>query len=105
MAIGNWELMHECFPKHSGMDKARLKLDKTDEAGKKRGVSMKSSKESTKNINLEGLSLPNQNTIIINKYVCILKDMNEYNEIQIRKNKMDLNNRKLKNPPPSPVLK
>ena len=39
MAIGNWEFMHECFPKHSRMGTARMKKDKeTDEEGKKRGV-------------------------------------------------------------------
>ena len=42
MAIGNWELMHECFPKHSSMGTARMKYDKQtkkvrreDEYGKK----------------------------------------------------------------------
>ena len=28
MAIGNGELMHKCFPKHSLMGTARTKLDK-----------------------------------------------------------------------------
>ena len=41
MAIGNEELMQECFPKHSRMGTARMKLDnETDEDGQKRGVSM-----------------------------------------------------------------
>ena len=41
MAIGNGELMHECFPKHSPMGTARMKEDNdTDEDGKKTGVSM-----------------------------------------------------------------
>ena len=31
--------------------------------------------------------------------------MEKYNEIQLTKNKMDLNNRKMKNYPPSPNLK
>ena len=49
MAIGNGELMHECFPKHSRMGTARMKLDKeTGEGGKKRGVSMEKSKAGTK---------------------------------------------------------
>ena len=44
MAIGNWEFMHECFPKHSRMGTARMKKDKeTDEEGKKRGVNMERS--------------------------------------------------------------
>ena len=34
MAIGNEELMHECFPKHSRLKKARMKYDKvTEEEG------------------------------------------------------------------------
>ena len=41
MAIGNWVLMHECFPKHLRMGTARMKQDnETDEDGQKRGVSM-----------------------------------------------------------------
>ena len=36
MAIGNGELMHECFPKHSHMGTTRMKEDKeTDKEGKK----------------------------------------------------------------------
>ena len=38
MAIGNVELMHECFPEHSRKGTARMKYDKeTDEEGKIRG--------------------------------------------------------------------
>ena len=49
MAIGNGELMHECFPKHSRMGTAIMKYDKeTNEEGKKRGVSVERSKASTK---------------------------------------------------------
>ena len=41
MAIGNEELMHECFPKQSRMGTARMKYDnETDDYGKKRAVSM-----------------------------------------------------------------
>ena len=48
MAIGNGELMHECFPKHLRMGTANMKYDKeTDEGGKKRGVSMEKSKAGT----------------------------------------------------------
>ena len=44
MAIGNWELMHECFLKHSRMGTARMELDKeAKEEGKKRAVSMERS--------------------------------------------------------------
>ena len=64
MAIGHGEL-HECFPKHSRMGTARTKQDKeTDEEGKKRGVSMEKSKAGTNKENPDGLSHPNQNTII-----------------------------------------
>ena len=67
MSIGNWELMHECFPKHSLMVTARMKQDKsTDEEGKMRGVSMGRKKEGPPpKKNLDGLSVPNQNIIII----------------------------------------
>ena len=45
MAIGNGELMQECFPNHSRMGTARIKWDKeTGEEGKERGVSMEWSK-------------------------------------------------------------
>ena len=62
MAIGNGELMHECFPKHSRMSTARMK---EEEEGKKRGVSTEISLAGTKEISPNGLLLPNQNTILI----------------------------------------
>ena len=66
MAIGNWELIHERFPKHSHMETARMKKDKeTDEEGKKRGVSMERRKTGKKERSPDGLSQPNQNTIIM----------------------------------------
>ena len=41
MAIGNGELMHECFPKHPRMGTTREKLDnETEEEGKKRRINM-----------------------------------------------------------------
>ena len=68
MAIGNGELMHECFPKHWRMGTARMKEDKeTDEEDKNRGVSAERTKADTKKRSPDGLSHPNQNTIIINK--------------------------------------
>ena len=66
MAIGNVELVRECFPKHSRMGTARLKQDKETYEESKRGVSMEISKEDTKKRSPDGLSHPNQNTIIIN---------------------------------------
>ena len=48
-AIGNGELMHECFAKHSPMGTARMKEDNdTDEDGGKRGVSMEKIKRARK---------------------------------------------------------
>ena len=71
MAIGNWELTHECFPKHSRMLTARMKEDKnTDEDGKKSGMSMERSKEGTKKRRPDGLSLRNLNTTIIINIIC-----------------------------------
>ena len=47
MVIGNVELMHECFLKHSRMGTARMKEDEeTDEEGEKRGLSMERSSDS-----------------------------------------------------------
>ena len=46
MAIGNLELMHECFPKHSHMGTERMKSD--EEKCKKKGVSMEKRKAGTK---------------------------------------------------------
>ena len=44
MAIGNGELMHECFPKHLCMGTARLKKDnETQEEGKNRRMNVESS--------------------------------------------------------------
>ena len=48
MAIGNGELMHECFPKHSRMGTAIMKYDNETEEVKKRGVSMERCKAGTK---------------------------------------------------------
>ena len=49
MAIGDWELMHECFPKHSRIGTERMKEDnETDEEGKKRGVSMEKVQQARK---------------------------------------------------------
>ena len=52
----------------------------------------------------DGLSHPNRNTIIINNRVKFYKKWKKYNEIQLTKNKMDLNNRKMINHPSSPAL-
>ena len=52
--IGNGELMHECYPKHSRMGTARMKSD-TDE-GKKRGVNLEKSKAGTTERSTDGLA-------------------------------------------------
>ena len=67
MAIGNWQRMHERFSKHSGMGTARMKkYDDTDEDDKKIGMSMGKGAEGTKERSPDSVSLPNQNTILIN---------------------------------------
>ena len=43
MVIGNVELMHECFPRHSCMRTARMKDKETGQEGNKRGLSMERS--------------------------------------------------------------
>ena len=63
---------------------------------------MERSKAGTNKRSPDGLSHPNENTIIKKimwKYFIRWK---KYNEIQLTKNKMDLNNLKIKNHPPSP---
>ena len=70
MAVENGELMHECFTKHSRMHgNSKNETDEkkeTDEKGNKRGVSMKRSKARTKERSPDGLSQPNQSTILVN---------------------------------------
>ena len=69
MAIGNWELMHECFLKHSRMGTARMIQDnETDEDGQKRGFEYgkKVQWARIKEVPTAYISLPNQNTISIN---------------------------------------
>ena len=58
--------MHECFLKHSRIGTARMKYDKETEEVQMRGVCMERSKTTTKKTSPDNLSLPNQNTIIIN---------------------------------------
>ena len=60
MAIGNEELMHVCFPKHSLIRTERMKQDKEIDT-----VSMERSKAGTKKKSRQQL-LPNQNRIVIN---------------------------------------
>ena len=65
---------------------------------------MEKSKAGTIKRSPDGLSHPNRNTIIIkNNLVKFYKKWKKYNEIQLTKNKMDLNNRKITNHTPSPA--
>ena len=51
MAIGNVELLHECFPKHSRMGRATMKYDNETEEGKKSVVGMERCKAAKKKKN------------------------------------------------------
>ena len=70
MAIGNGELMHECFAKHSRVwEQGEVPiLIQTEEDCKKRGVHeyLEVSKAGTNKRSPDGLSQPNQNTIFLN---------------------------------------
>ena len=81
-----------------------MKQDKVTEA-KKREIKMERSKADTKKKrSLDRLNYPNQNTIIINIFFQYFIRYGKYNEIQLTKNKMNFNNRKIKNNPPSPAF-
>ena len=104
MAIGYGGLMHECFPKHSRMGTARMKEEKeTGEEGKKRGVSLEGSKASTNKKFRRPITTKSKHNINKHNMVLFYKKYKKYNEFQFTKNKMDLNNRKMTNHPPSPV--
>ena len=62
---------------------------------------MEKSTPGTKERSPDSLSLPNQNTILINIKWYYFTRYEKNNEIQLTKNKMDLNNRKMTNHPPS----
>ena len=64
---------------------------------------MEWSKADTKEKCPNGLNYNNHNTIIINNFLVFYKRWNKYNETQLTKDKMDVNNLKMKNHPPSPV--
>ena len=92
MAIEHGELTHECFPKHSRMGTARTKQDKETDDGNKRGVSMERSKAGTNKRSSDGLSHPNQK-YNNNKHNLLVfyKILKKFNDIQLTKNKIDLN--------------
>ena len=70
----------------------------------KRVVSMEGSKAGTNKRSPDGLSQPNQNTILINIIVLYYNMWKKHNEIQLTKTKTGLNNRKMTNHPPFPEL-
>ena len=92
MAIGNGKLMQECFLKHSRMGTARMKSDKeTDEEGKNRGVNIERSNAGTKKISRQSITTQSKHNN--NKHnILFYKIFKNYNEIQLTKHKMDLNN-------------
>ena len=55
--------MHECVPK---LEQREWNKTETNDGGKRRGVSMERNKAGIKERSPDSLSLPNQNTIIIN---------------------------------------
>ena len=64
------------------MGTARMKQDnETDEEGKKRGVSMETSKAGTKERSPDCLNYPNQNTTIINIMLVFYNMWKKYNSI------------------------
>ena len=65
---------------------------------------MEKNKAGTNKSSPDGLSHPNRNTIIINNLVKFYKKWKKNNEIQLTRNKMDLNNRKMISHPSSPEL-
>ena len=103
MAIGNRELMHECFPKHWSMGTARMKYDKkTDKKGKKRDVSMERSKVGTKKEVPPAYHILTKYNNNKHNIVAFHKIWKKYDEVQLIKNKMVLNIQKTINHPPSP---
>ena len=96
------------FPQTLAHGNSKNEIRQTDEEGTKRGVSIERSKAGTKKkvlIKISPNQNPNQNIIIINKIVKSFKDKEKHNEIQLTKNKMNLNNRNMTNHSPSSDFK
>ena len=60
-----WNSCTSVFPNTLAWEQQELNDTETDELGKKKDVSMERSQMGRKNRSLDGLSLPNQKTIII----------------------------------------
>ena len=63
---------------------------------------MEKSKAGAKERSPDSLSITNQNTILIKIKCYYFTRYGKKNEIELTKNKMDFNNRKMTNRPPSP---
>ena len=84
MAIGNVELVHECFPKNLSMGPERIKKDKeTDEREKERHKYGQKQSEHEKK-SPDRLAHPYQNITIIN-IIYFIWNGKKYNEIQLTK--------------------
>ena len=75
----------------------------TDEAGKKRGVSIEGSKFGTKDMKSRRPITAELKYNIEHKMVAFYKIWQKHNEIQLKKDKMDFNKLKMKYHPPFPV--
>ena len=96
--------MQECFPKHSCIDSK----NEIRQRNRKRRLEedMEKSKAATKEKRSpDGLNYPNQNTINKPNLLVFYKRWKKYHEIHLRKNKMNLNNRKMTHHPASRILK
>ena len=67
MAIEHWELMQECFPNTQTCEQQGWNKIKKLMKQERREACEHGNKTGTKKRNPNGLSVPNQNTIIINK--------------------------------------
>ena len=105
MAIGNWELCTSGFPNtHAWEQQEWNKTIRQTKTLRRDARVWKKCTAGTNKRNPDGLSHLNRNTII-NNLVKLYKKWKKNNEIQLTKNKMDLNNRKMTNHPPSPEWK
>ena len=97
-SAGNVDLMHECFPKHSHMGTATMKLKKKQTEKVRRDVSEYGKKQSgherKKKSRRPKLSL-SKYTINKHNLLVFYNRWKKYNESQLTNNKMDLNNRQM----------
>ena len=91
------------FPNTRTWEQQRMKDKETDQEGKKGGVSVKRSKAGTKEKRSPDGPKLSKSKHKKNKHnlLVLCKRWKKYNEIQLTNNKMDLNNLKITNHPPS----